>query len=374
MTGRLAVARTSGVRATVLACAVICLVGAAPAAAQEPANGFAVSIEGSGTITRDGDYAFTQSDIQENGTVSTDGSYEFAGATMMDVYFPTAGTNKHTANFLPDPARSSFTGQIQATENYEDNSPRTESSSCTAPYNDPNDRIFPLAYRGAGGSSIEVLVAPAVQANRDSTAIDCDDAYGVDQLLFPTQGSFDGQSVEPNPVWEDTVRVTLTQAQLNRDSFSVPLTFTSSGASTWAQGEEPPDTYCDFGVPAGNSGGCTWNHTWTGTLRFERTCSAAQGGQVQMPNSFVGRDGVERFFTSGFCLKDGGGDSCVVPKVVGKTVKKAKKKLKGANCKLGKVKKVPSSKKDKGLIVKQKPKPKTVKPAGAAVKVKVGKG
>jgi len=55
-------------------------------------------------------------------------------------------------------------------------------------------------------------------------------------------------------------------------------------------------------------------------------------------------------------------------------VKKAKRKLKRANCKLGDVKEAPSAKADKGLIVKQKPKPGTQKPAGAKVDVKVGSG
>ena len=56
---------------------------------------------------------------------------------------------------------------------------------------------------------------------------------------------------------------------------------------------------------------------------------------------------------------------CVVPKVKGKSLKKAKKKLRRSNCKLGK-------KKGHGKKVrKQKPKPGTVLPGGSKVKVTV---
>lgn len=57
--------------------------------------------------------------------------------------------------------------------------------------------------------------------------------------------------------------------------------------------------------------------------------------------------------------------TCVVPKLKGKSLKKSKKKLRNANCKLGK-------KKGHGKKVKkQKPKPGTVLPEGSTVKVTV---
>jgi PASTA domain-containing protein len=57
--------------------------------------------------------------------------------------------------------------------------------------------------------------------------------------------------------------------------------------------------------------------------------------------------------------------TCVVPKLKGKSIKKAKKKLRNGNCKLGK-------KKGHGKkVTKQKPKPGTVLPEGSKVKVTV---
>jgi hypothetical protein len=65
--------------------------------------------------------------------------------------------------------------------------------------------------------------------------------------------------------------------------------------------------------------------------------------------------------------------SCVVPKLVGKTLKQAKRALKKAGCKVGKAKKA-GSKKKKGRIVKQRYKVGTKLPAGAKVPLTVSKG
>ena len=351
---------------------------ATPAGADEPANGFEVSIQGTGSFSRDGVYDWDDpgSSFSEHGSVSTDGSYSFAGATMLPVYFPTAGTSKQTANFLSDPAKSSFGGEVSAGETLTDSDGGYENSSCSADFVSAPQDIFAFAYRGSAGGGLQLLVAPTVYANR-STPADCiPDAYAVDQLLFPVQASFDGQSHEPDPPREMTDVVNISQSQLAQKSFTVPVSFTGQGNDSWDQEETVPHGYCDFSVPADHSGGCSWNHTWTGTLTFNRVCSAAEGGMVAFPNSVQGRDGLTRWFANGYCQTGGpgGGDDCLVPKVEGKTVKKAKRKLKRANCKLGDVKKASSSKADKGLIVKQKPKPGTRKPAGTKVKVTVGTG
>ena len=58
---------------------------------------------------------------------------------------------------------------------------------------------------------------------------------------------------------------------------------------------------------------------------------------------------------------------CVVPKLKGKSLKKAKKKLSKSDCRLGKVKN-----KGHGKVKKQKPKPGKVLPVGSKVKVTLG--
>ena len=67
-----------------------------------------------------------------------------------------------------------------------------------------------------------------------------------------------------------------------------------------------------------------------------------------------------------------GAAACVVPKLVGKRIGKAKKLLKKSRCKLGKVKAKNSPKKP-GTVISQRPKPRAVKPAGAKVAVTVSK-
>jgi uncharacterized delta-60 repeat protein len=65
---------------------------------------------------------------------------------------------------------------------------------------------------------------------------------------------------------------------------------------------------------------------------------------------------------------------CHVPKVKGKTLKQAKKKIRAAHCRVGKVTKAYSKKVKKGRVISQKPKPGVTKPAGAKVAIKVSKG
>jgi hypothetical protein len=64
---------------------------------------------------------------------------------------------------------------------------------------------------------------------------------------------------------------------------------------------------------------------------------------------------------------------CVVPKVVGLKLAKAKTKIKKAHCRVGKVTRKHSSKKKRGRVIKQSPKAGKHLPAGTKVKLTVGK-
>ncbi len=65
---------------------------------------------------------------------------------------------------------------------------------------------------------------------------------------------------------------------------------------------------------------------------------------------------------------------CIVPKVVGLTLKKAKKKLVKAHCRAGKVKKASSAANKKGKVIKQSPKARKKLKYGGKVNLTVGKG
>jgi hypothetical protein len=64
---------------------------------------------------------------------------------------------------------------------------------------------------------------------------------------------------------------------------------------------------------------------------------------------------------------------CVVPSLLGKTLKVAKNKIKRAGCKLGTVKKVNAAPRKKGKVVRQAPKSKKVRAPGTKVNIKLGK-
>jgi hypothetical protein len=65
---------------------------------------------------------------------------------------------------------------------------------------------------------------------------------------------------------------------------------------------------------------------------------------------------------------------CVVPKVVGRTLKKARARIVKAHCKVGKVRKRFSSLKKKGRVLSQRPKPGKRLKNGTKVNLTVGKG
>jgi IPT/TIG domain/PASTA domain len=66
--------------------------------------------------------------------------------------------------------------------------------------------------------------------------------------------------------------------------------------------------------------------------------------------------------------------TCKVPTLKGKSLKASKTKIKGADCKVGKVTKLKGAKAATGKVVGQNKKPGTVLPAGTIVKVTLGKG
>jgi beta-lactam-binding protein with PASTA domain len=63
---------------------------------------------------------------------------------------------------------------------------------------------------------------------------------------------------------------------------------------------------------------------------------------------------------------------CVVPKLKGKKLTAAKKKIHAAACKLGHVAKKKGVTPKTGKVVKQSPKVGSIKPAGAKVSLKLG--
>lgn len=136
------------------------------------------------------------------------------------------------------------------------------------------------------------------------------------------------------------------------------------------------------------------------TYRFEFGTTTAYGSRVPASDAFAGADAGTHavaqavsgltpnttyhfrivatnalgFVTAGTDQTFTTAPICKVPKVKGKKVRAARKAIKKANCKVGKVKKVFSSKVKKGRVVSQRPKAGKTGPAGMKVKLKVSKG
>ncbi len=95
------------------------------------------------------------------------------------------------------------------------------------------------------------------------------------------------------------------------------------------------------------------------------TPKSAKTGRVEVTvTTLAGTSSPVRGFTY---------EGCVVPKLGGKTLKVAKQRIRGADCKLGTVGKVkrPAAKRNK--VVLQSPKPGKVLAPGAKVNLKIGK-
>lgn len=68
------------------------------------------------------------------------------------------------------------------------------------------------------------------------------------------------------------------------------------------------------------------------------------------------------------------GVECIVPKLKGKRLKAAKRAIRQANCRVGRVVKRPSAKVRRRHVIGQRPRPRTVRDAGSAVKILVSRG
>jgi hypothetical protein len=120
-------------------------------------------------------------------------------------------------------------------------------------------------------------------------------------------------------------------------------------------------TTCNVGFPYGTALTLTAKPTptsvfsgWTGACAGKSTCALSMT--------------VDKAATATFKAK------CVVPKLAGLTLKKAKARIRRAHCTVGTVRQKASSKRMKGKVLGQKPKPGKRLAPGARVSVTVGRG
>jgi hypothetical protein len=132
--------------------------------------------------------------------------------------------------------------------------------------------------------------------------------------------------------------------------------------------------------PAGISCGSTCSHSYTSGTEVTLTAAAASGstfagwsgacsGTGTCSVSLTAAKTVTATFNKKPVVK-----KCVVPKVTGKALKKAKHALKTHGCRVGKIKHARSKRVKKGHVISQKPKPHKHLKHGAKVKLVGSKG
>lgn len=140
--------------------------------------------------------------------------------------------------------------------------------------------------------------------------------------------------------------------------------FAFSGGFVFRNGEEV------IGHGKGKvSGTFTSDHQVTGTLRFPWDFFA-NAGLLSGHHCDTGK------VTFRASLESQAAETahCVVPKVRGKKLKVAKRAIRRAHCRVGRIVKRHSEKVKRRRVVRQRPRPRTERPAGAPVKLVVSRG
>ncbi|MFL5958956.1 MAG: PASTA domain-containing protein [Gaiellaceae bacterium] len=130
--------------------------------------------------------------------------------------------------------------------------------------------------------------------------------------------------------------------------------------------------------PAGIDCGTTCSRAYAGATIVTLTATPAAGstftgwsGECTGTGSCTVTIDSDKTVTASFGLAP---KMCVVPKVKGKTLKRAKRVIKGHACKVGTIKRTTSRTVEKGHVISQKPKPGRTLKHGARVNLVVSKG
>jgi hypothetical protein len=132
----------------------------------------------------------------------------------------------------------------------------------------------------------------------------------------------------------------------------------------------------DVTVPAGSKVTGTWQLSSADACKPGATLSTnAYGDDDDSNGSLTCRTAGDQPGAGGGSGGSGqpGATKCMVPKLKGRTLAAAKKRLAKAHCGVGKITKKKGPRSKKGIVLAQQPKPGTVKPAGSKVKLVVGK-
>jgi hypothetical protein len=233
------------------------------------------------------------------------------------------------------------------------------------------------AYAGAGTSGPATPTGPGIQTFTTNVPIHAGDLIGVDptnagdEIGIASVASASYASITPPPFEGATVPPSGTfsgqEVEFSAEVQPAPaVTSISPTSGSVAGGTMVTITGTNLTSASAVKFGSTPASSFTANSETQITATAppsSKAGTVDVSaTTLAGTSPVVR--TDRFTYT-----ACVVPKLKGKKLKTAKKKLKQAGCKLGKVK---GQKSESAKVAKQSPKPGTVLPPGGKVNVKLG--
>lgn len=153
-------------------------------------------------------------------------------------------------------------------------------------------------------------------------------------------------------------------------------TFTVSRAGNGSGNVMSTPVGIDCGTICSTSLGTGTQVTLTATADFDATFTGWSGGGCTGTSTCTVTMNADTTVTATFTKKPSPPPKptqCVVPKVKGKTLAAAKKAIKSHHCSVGKITRVESTKKNRGHVVAQSPKPGKHLKKGSRIGLKVGK-
>jgi IPT/TIG domain/PASTA domain len=237
------------------------------------------------------------------------------------------------------------------------------------------------AYKATGTSGAAIPTNPGLQTFTTNLAVKAGDLIGIDPTsatdkigiateaganyatIFPPP--FDGAIVPPNTTESGK------EIELSAEVQPTPaITKVSPATGPVGGGTQVTITGTDFNAASAVRFGDTPAATYQVDSEDQITATAPRLAKVANVDITVttvaGTSAATRF--DSFSYK-----GCEVPKLNGKSLRVAKNRLRGANCKLGKVGRVKRAAAKRGKVVLQNPKPGKVLAPGAKVNLKLGK-
>lgn len=353
-----------------------------------------IHVGSTGSLTMDpgaGKSSFTETQIQNDGTVTV-----ASGANSTAGFTQSGGTTTVAPGAELDGPVTVTGGTLKGDGTL--GGPVSNTGGTVAPGSSPGTLTITGAYaQGAGGMLAEEITGttPGSQFDRllVGGALSLGGTLAVNSTSF-TPASTDTFKIVSGAASRTGTFATLTGATINGATYSAR--YDTDGVTLLVSGSPPPPNRTLSVAFAGSGAGSVSDGT---SLSCSASCQRQypQGTAVQLTaaaasgSTFAGWSGGGCSGTS-TCTVTLSADAtvtatftadqpppppptrCLVPRLKGKKLGAAKRAIKKAHCRVGRVKKVRSKRKYEGRVISQKPRPGTQLRNGAKVSVAVGIG